>query len=293
MRKISRQDFIKKARLVHGDKYDYSKTLYIKANLKLTITCRSHGDFIQKANNHLTGNGCPTCANKIQMTTEEFIDKARKVHGDKYDYSKSECKSYLHKITIKCNDHGYFKQSYENHLKGMGCRVCGAERMKKQQRKLASEFISDAVAVHGGKYDYSKTTYINRNTPVTIICEQHGEFKQKPYNHLRGSGCQTCASTCFDSSKPCSLYILKSREYDFMKIGITTNFDRRLSELKCSTPFEFDVMELYSVEGVAVRDIEKVLHELSESANLQGFNGATEWFKYDGDIVETARLIMS
>lgn len=77
-----------------------------------------------------------------------------------------------------------------------------------------------------------------------------------------------------------------------MKIGITTNFDRRLSELKCSTPFEFDVMELYNVEGIAVRDIEKVLHELSESANLQGFNGATEWFKYDGDIVETGRLIM-
>lgn len=174
----------------------------------------------------------------------------------------------------------------------MGCRVCGAERMKKQQRKLASEFISDAVAVHGEKYDYSKTTYINRNTPVTIICEIHGEFEQKPYNHLRGSGCQACASTCFDSSKPCSLYILKGREYDFMKIGITTNFDRRLSELKCNTPFEFDVMELYSVEGIAVRDIEKVLHRLSDSANLKGFNGATEWFKYDGDIVETSRFIM-
>jgi Zn finger protein HypA/HybF involved in hydrogenase expression len=294
MRKLTTDQFIEKAKLVHGDKYDYSKTMYTKAKFKLTVTCRNHGDFTQKANNHLNGNGCPTCANKVQMSTSEFIAKAKLVHGDKYDYTMSECKSYSHKITIKCPSHGYFKQSYENHLKkGMGCRACGSERMKKLQTKTASQFIDESKIIHGDKYDYSKVNYVGRVSKVIINCAEHGDFNQNPACHLRGSGCPSCANTCFDTSKQSKLYILVSEDGSMIKVGITNNYNRRVSELKCSTPFNFEMLDLYSVEGSVARIFEKSLHSMLNSANLKGFNGATEWFLHNGDFIDGVRLMLS
>ena len=82
------KEFIAKAKAVHGDKYDYSKVNYAKNTTKVTIICKIHGEFEQCPAYHLLGQGCPECGGRRKLTTEEFIEKARKVHGDKYDYSK-------------------------------------------------------------------------------------------------------------------------------------------------------------------------------------------------------------
>ena len=55
------------------------------------------------------------------------------------------------------------------------------------------EFIAKAKAVHGNRYDYSKVVYVNTQTKVCIICKEHGEFWQKPKNHLCGNGCVKCS----------------------------------------------------------------------------------------------------
>ena len=88
MKKVTTEDFIKKAREIHGDKYDYSKVEYIKRNQKVCIICPVHGEFWQIPGNHLCGNGCSECSGKKKSNTEDFIKKAREIHGDRYDYSK-------------------------------------------------------------------------------------------------------------------------------------------------------------------------------------------------------------
>lgn len=54
--------FIKKAKEAHGRKYLYSKSIYVKTNEKLIITCPEHGDFEQIPASHLQGKGCRKCS---------------------------------------------------------------------------------------------------------------------------------------------------------------------------------------------------------------------------------------
>ena len=126
MTKYSTTDeFIKKAKKIHGDKYDYSHVKYVDADSKVCIICSKHGEFWQVARTHLSGSGCPICAGRRKMRTSDFIDKARFVHGNKYDYSKAEYKGNSEKICIICPEHGEFWQIAANHLNGRGCPKCG------------------------------------------------------------------------------------------------------------------------------------------------------------------------
>ena len=89
--KLSKENFIDKSKAIHGDKYDYSKVVYINNRTKVCIICPKHGEFWQSPSNHLIGRGCPLCKNEhlsnIKLkNTEQFIEEAKSVHGDKYDY---------------------------------------------------------------------------------------------------------------------------------------------------------------------------------------------------------------
>lgn len=124
--------------------------------------------------------------------TEEFIEKARKVHGDKYDYSKVEYVRAIEKVCITCPVHGEFWQTPSSHLSGNGCRECGRISMSQKHSKNNDWFIEKAKEIHGNKYDYSKVEYVNNSTKVCITCPEHGEFWQTPSNHLKGNGCPKC-----------------------------------------------------------------------------------------------------
>ena len=154
------KEFIKKANQVHGNKFNYSKVEYHRSSTKVTITCREHGEFIQRAANHLMGIGCPDCGAESshasqRLTQEEFIAKARQVHSEKYDYSKAKYKTSLKKIIVICKDHGEFDQRAGHHLRGSGCPLCGVESSHASQRLTQEEFIAQARQVHSEKYDYS------------------------------------------------------------------------------------------------------------------------------------------
>jgi hypothetical protein len=190
--------FIQDARKVHGDKYDYSQTEYVGCHKKLVIICRIHGRFEQSASNHLIGQGCCVCGRISTDTkrfkgTDKFIEDARKVHGDKYDYSQTEYVGCHKKIKIVCRIHGVFIQSATKHLCGDGCPVCGANSSIKNRTKTTQDFISEARAVHGNKYDYSQASYTQNKKKVKIICQKHGEFHQSAIHHLRGNACPECA----------------------------------------------------------------------------------------------------
>ena len=199
MKKLTREKFIEKAKQVHGDKYDYSKVEYINSQTKVCIICPEHGEFWQKPNSHLLGYGCNKCAiekrSKLATkTTDSFIERAKKVHGDKYDYSKVDYKGKGMNVCIICPKHGEFWQTPHNHLSGAGCPKCKNEYISKKYSDTTETFIEKAKKVHGDKYDYSKVNYINSRTKVCIVCPEHGEFWQRPNNHLNGWGCSKCSN---------------------------------------------------------------------------------------------------
>ena len=193
--KLTFDIFLERAREVHGDKYDYSKVEYIDSKTPICIICPKHGEFWQKPMNHLRGYGCKKCGKVYKYTTEEFVDKVNKKYGNKYIYSKVEYVNNKTPICIICPKHGEFWQVPSLHLKGHGCYQCSMEQKMKKFSLTNFEFIRKAREVHGDKYDYSKVEYVNNRTKVCIICPEHGEFWQTPFDHLQGKGCPKCNSS--------------------------------------------------------------------------------------------------
>ena len=187
------EQFISEAKSVHGDKYDYSKVEYKNNNTKICIICPEHGEFWQNPATHLKGCGCAKCSGLEKITTEEFIEKAKAIHGDKYDYSKVEYVNAKTKVCIICPEHGEFWKLPYVHLKGQGCTLCSNRKLGDKKRITLEEFITKAKEVHGDRYDYSKVNYINTHTKVCIICPEHGEFWQEPKVHInQRCGCPYC-----------------------------------------------------------------------------------------------------
>ena len=193
-------DFISKARIIHGNKYDYSKVEYVNCLTKVCIICPIHGEFWQTPNTHLNGCGCSLCvknkgAESKRLTTEKFIERAIKVHGNKYDYSKVEYKDIFTPVIIIFSKHGEFWQVPNAHInEGKGCRECAKEANGLKRRKYTQdEFIKHANEIHANKYNYSQVEYTTLRDKVCIICPEHGEFWQTPEKHLhRGQGCPKC-----------------------------------------------------------------------------------------------------
>lgn len=144
---LSRDEFIDRCNKVHGNKYDYSKVEFKNLHENITIICPVHGEFQQEANHHMRGSGCPKCARKV-YDLDSFITEARKVHGDKYDYSESEYKNIYTNVKIICPVHGEFWQSPGHHVHGVGCPSCKSSKGEKYIRKLLTEnnvpFIAQA-----------------------------------------------------------------------------------------------------------------------------------------------------
>ena len=191
------QQFISKAEERHGKLYDYSKTLYVKRTEKVIIICSIHGEFTQNAGSHLSGCGCRKCGieqtmNKRTLSVDDFIEKAKQIHNNKYSYDKINYSKRNDHIIIICPVHGEFTQLPKSHLKGYGCRMCANELISKSKRKLHDTFIQEAIEQHGNTYDYSSVSYIDCYTKIIIICKKHGEFQQSPSDHLSGRGCVNC-----------------------------------------------------------------------------------------------------
>lgn len=190
-KKLTTEQFIEKAREIHGDKYDYSKVNYVGSMFRVCIICPEHGEFWQTPNVHLSNHGCPICFfEKMKKDNTTFSNQIKKIHGENISINKNEYSGRRKKIKVKCNVCGNTWQTRPDViLSGCGCQRCFREK-----RKLTTEeFIDKARAVHGDKYNYSKVNYINANSKVCIICSEHGEFWQTPNNHISNKqGCPKC-----------------------------------------------------------------------------------------------------
>lgn len=191
MKKLSAEDFFKKCKLIHGDRYDYSESNYTTTHTKIDIICRIHGKFSQAPSSHLLKRGCPKCGGSFNHNTEEFILRSKKVHGNKYDYSKCQYVNKITKVTITCPIHGEFEQPPNVHTTMQhGCPKCNSSWIPMSKET----FIEKSKLIHGNKYDYSKVLYSKSKENVEIICPKHGSFWQKPNYHLLAQGCPMCCN---------------------------------------------------------------------------------------------------
>jgi hypothetical protein len=190
-KKLTIQEFKEKANKKHNNRYDYSKTIYSGINEKLMIVCPIHGGFLQQPRRHLNGNGCKECSsNESRLQIDDFINRAKLKHNDRYDYSKVKYINSKTKVIIICPIHGDFGQRPDSHLAGAGCSTC----VQISRRNDVAEFIKNANEKYNNFYDYSKVVYISGHTKIIIICPEHGEFYQTPDNHLKHCGCIKCSS---------------------------------------------------------------------------------------------------
>lgn len=206
------EHFISKARKIHGNKYDYSKVKFINGYTPVEIICHTHGIFTQRPNDHLSGKGCSKCYHESKkLKTDQFIKKAQKIWGERWDYSKTSCESRCNSLlTITCRKHGDFVQSANTHLAGnVGCIKCQRESGYFRSPRTKEDFIEAARKIHGNKFDYSLVDdTCGLNTTVKIICKKHGIFEQKVHNHLQGHGCRKCRNA--QQEKIISIMLIKN-----------------------------------------------------------------------------------
>ena len=192
-----KETFILKAQLKHGNKYDYSKVDYKTAHTKVCIICPEHGEFWQEPCSHLSGCGCPKCGiirtiKSKTSNTLNFINKSIAIHGAFYNYSQVHYINNSTNVCIICPEHGEFWQTPRSHLQGKGCPFCAKKKISNSRKYDTKLFVEKAQHIHCNHYIYDKVSYLNCFKKVCIICPKHGEFWQKPSDHLNGRGCPIC-----------------------------------------------------------------------------------------------------
>ncbi len=192
--KSNTNEFVKKARKVHNDKYNYDKVNYTNNHTKVIINCPKHGDFQQSPIQHLSGKNCLLCSRDVnRYTADDFIRKAKSIHGDKYNYDKVNYKQSKIPVTITCFIHGDFNQKPDSHINTpySGCPKCYADKL----RLTRIDFLNKANKIHNSKYIYNDSVFENTRAKITVRCEKHGTFTQRTNHHLRGRGCPRCVSS--------------------------------------------------------------------------------------------------
>jgi very-short-patch-repair endonuclease len=196
MTKLTREVVVAKCIAVHGNKYDYSKLIWVDVRTPVEILCTVHGSFWQLYSTHSNkARGCRKCGNKSKrLTREQAIERFQKVHGSKYDYSKVELIDTTTAVIIGCPDHGDFKLAPVTHWgsKQAICPKCKKLYSLNNKTLTQDECIERFVDAHGKTYDYSEVEYVKSNSLVKIACSIHGLFEQKPASHWKGSKCPKC-----------------------------------------------------------------------------------------------------
>ena len=190
------EEFITKSKNKYGNNsFDYSNVIYTYQKNPVNLICKNHGSFNITPKNHLGINfGCLKCSEEnVRINKKKFIERATKIHDNKYDYSSvKDIQKQDTKIIIKCPIHGNFNQYVYNHLKGNGCKKCSNKKIN------LNMFLKRARKIHGDIYDYShlKENDIKGNGyDIVIKCKTHGDFKQRISHHTRGVGCPSCSES--------------------------------------------------------------------------------------------------
>lgn len=292
---------MERSHLKHGSEYDYSKTVYTGFYNKVIIICKKHGEFLQRASDHLSGCGCKQCGvDNVKaarsLTTDSFIEKASTLHNKKYDYTNVVYVNIRIPVKIICSIHGVYTQTPSDHLNGHGCPQCGLSKRAaiRQLIKTKDQFTALAVLKHGHLYNYDEVVIDDKTkstSKIPITCKYHGTFNQSIRLHLKGHGCARCAHEyskgvvhnkldILGLNKTSIVYLLKiwNDEEAFFKIGITMQtVEARFNNL----PYNYSVVDSILTDAVNAFNIEQnILTKYSQNRYIPKikFGGCSECF---------------
>jgi len=193
----SKLEFINKANLVHHNKYDYFWAVYVGVNRKIKIICPKHGEFYQLVSSHLRGRGCPKCNGGVNLTQNEFIERAIKIHGNKYNYDLVNYVNSQTKVKIICKKHDIFEQKPTHHLRNHGCLIC---KQSKGENVIIQYLVNNSIKFISEKkfkgckgkrnqlrFDFYLPDY---NVLIEFDGEQHyleGYFNKKSLSEIRAN----------------------------------------------------------------------------------------------------------
>lgn len=191
MKKASFEDFVAKARDVHGLTYEYPPQAWAGYRSPVEVVCPRHGVFKPKAHNHVAGTGCPACAAAARVDGGRFLDRVRALHPG-LDFSESVYLGAAKPISFKCPEHGLVRRRAAHLLTlPSGCPQCGVERGSGAKRLDESLWLERFRRAHGDTYGYLRVFW-RRQARVVALCPDHGEFESLAKNHANGAGCPEC-----------------------------------------------------------------------------------------------------
>lgn len=239
---------------------------------------------------------------RVKLTKENFVDRAKNVHGNLYNYDLVQYDGFSHKVKILCHIHGVFEQTPRHHIQlKTGCPHCARERRKISNRREISskeKFVAQSQLIHHNKYSYEDVIYVSAHTKVIITCPIHGQFMQRPNDHLSGYGCYQCGHRGVYNEEyfrkypetkmiPSSLYLIKFLLGDetFLKIGVTTkSLDIRFNNtlLKNATIIQMISLPAYRAYQVEQQILDKYVKLIYYPKNLPlSIGGHHECFRME------------
>jgi hypothetical protein len=224
--RLTNKEFKRRGRIIHGKKYIDRYVKYVDSDTKVDVKCRKHGIFKIMPCHYINGHGCAKCAGNKISNNEEFEQKSKLKHGNRYDYTKVDYTGNNKKIKITCYKHGTFEMTPHAHLGGQGCPKCGIESRIKLQSKTNKQFKLEVIKKWGNVHGYDYINYKNNTTKVNIECFKHGIFEITPKNYLNGHSCPKCISRI---SKPEIEFL------DYLKIP-----DTKENRQKYIKPYKID-----------------------------------------------------
>ena len=299
----TQEDFIARCVEIYGEcAFCFDKVHYVNASTKIVLHCnKCHEDFEITPNKLLTRKkGCTHCSkrNRGKRQTDAykgtFEEEMVEIFGDLYT---PDMTTYVNRTTpmqFFCNKHKvWFTKSPSKLLdREQGCDVCSKEAMRGGKLLTQEECLERCLKSHKpGEYDYNKVEYKGRAVKICIKCNSCGDyFWQLPDAHWKGCGCPAC-SVGFSNKLPSVLYLVADdpEAPTVVKIGVSNKFERRLQDLRNSTPFPIYVLKVFTFEaGCATLQLEQLAHTAFADRNchFEGFDGCTEWFWYSHEILE-------
>lgn len=298
------KNFIKKAIEKHGDRFDYSKTIFVNTTTKIKVICRKHGVYEQLPLNHLRQD-CPKCAIEKEVerkrnNKEVFFSKLSKEKLEKYDYSLLEQFNYSFKGKFICKRHGIFKQTIKNHLESNGCPQCGKEISKNKNSRVEKHFnniLKNCPKIYELNVD-KKDLPTNQSDKIKCKCKYHGIFYKSICELKKGYYCQKCrfkgysktefVNFCKNRGKEKAIiYLIKifDEKEVFYKIGITSNtIKERFRKLNFKTGYNYEIINFKEDKPSKIWDMEnknkKKLKKYRYSPDNY-FEGYTECFTKD------------
>lgn len=246
---------------------------------KAVCRCRANHEWSARLNDLLSiGSRCPSCAGNRRWSAEERIGQINELPQICFVRWGSGYRNNQSKAVCRCIANHEWSASVNDLLRGKGCPQCAGNI-----RWTAEDRIEQINALQNIRFVKWSGIYKNNQSKAVIRCSANHEWTTTVNNLLSGKGCPSCAKTGFNPAIPATLYILRSECGAMVKIGISNDHKRRLTELRNVTPFNWSCIEmLHNEDGSLIAEWEKELHSWTEQAAFKAtFQGYTEWRKWD------------